>query len=93
MFYAVSTKNGFEVTPHATEEMAGLHLINSLNGDFSDSVWLEGSTLKMSDRRGFDFSLDVFDGEQSLIESVVHFDSPAVALRAIADAIEAGERL
>ncbi len=91
MFYAVTTRNGFEVTPHATYEAAADWLLASLNGDYADDFWIESGRLCSNYNSRVDFDLSIYDCHDELIRSVSSYDEPQQALRAIADALDIAE--
>lgn len=90
-FYAVSTRNAFEVTPHATYEAAAEYLVASLNGDYADDFWIECGRLCSNYNSRCDFTLSIYESPEDCVSSMRHLDDDVkvAAFRALADAMQA----
>lgn len=85
MYFAVTTREGYEARPFNTRKDAIHWLIESLNGDYSDVYWIENNILCCNGTKRVDFSLAVYDDLPSLIASVAYYDDPRDALNSISD--------
>lgn len=92
MFYAMISKDGIEYAAFETEIEAATWIVDELGSDYASDFWVEGGKLRTAGKM-YDFTVTVFASLEEAVVSAARCEGQAAAmhLRALCDAIEAGE--